>query len=137
MPPLDSPTTTCWRNAVTGGGRRSVRPAGHRVARHRDDDVVRELVVPALTLLVPEHPEVAEVAHQPGDDVSEPADRGAAEADRPAVAEVDHPNAEQSLADRLPRVAPLEVAVVEKPDDECDDNADRVSGGDPQHDVDD
>src|SRR5919204_1085921 len=120
MPPFDSPTTTCWRKPVTRGVRRSVRPARHRVARLRDDDVVRELVVPALPLLVPEHPEVAEEARNRGHDAAEVADHGPAEADGPSGPEVDHADAERALADRLPGVAALEVAVVGDADGEPD-----------------
>src|SRR6266480_2088132 len=126
--------TTCWRKSVMGDRQRrqrrsstvsgSVWPAGHRVARDRDDDVVRELVVPALALLVPEHPEVAEEAWNRGDDASEVADHGAPEADTGSGAEVDYPDAEQLLADRLPGVAALEVAVVGDPDG----NPDQVGG---------
>src|SRR5690348_4900777 len=43
------------------------RPALHGVGRLGHDDVVRELVVPGLLLLVPEHPEVPERTGDPRD----------------------------------------------------------------------
>src|SRR5947199_5591057 len=122
MPPLDRPMTTCWKNCVTADRPpgRSARPAGDRVARHRDDDVVCELVVPALALLVPEHPEVAEEARDRGDEATDVADHGAPVADPASRAEIDHSDAEEALADRLPGVAPLEVAVVGDSDGDPD-----------------
>src|SRR2546421_233759 len=97
-------------------------PVLHGIGRRRHDDRRRDLVVPGLLLLVPEHPEVAEEAHDPGQDAPDPADERAAVADRPAGREVDHSDVQQLLADRLAGGTAFEVGEV----DEAPERADRV-----------
>src|SRR5207237_9604043 len=80
----------------------------------------RELVVPRLLLPVPEHPPVAEVAEERGEDPRElPAER-AQVAEPAAGREIDHADAEQLLPDRLARGASLEVREVGVPDQDRD-----------------
>src|SRR5256714_7718820 len=98
------------------------RPVLHGIGRRRHDDRRRDLVVPRLLLLVPEHPEVAEEAHDPGQDAPDPADERAAVADRPAGREVDHSDVQQLLADRLAGGTAFEVGEV----GEAPERADRV-----------
>src|SRR5438552_9891458 len=88
------------------------RPVLHGIGRGRHDNRRRDLVVPGLLLLVPEHPEVAEEAHDPGEDAPDPADERAAVADRPAGGEVDHADVQQLLADRLAGGAAFKVGEV-------------------------
>src|SRR3954468_20322023 len=97
------------------------RPVVDRVRRRGYDDRADELVVPALALLVPQHPEVAEQARDRRDPAAEVADHRAAEPDRAAGVEVDHADPERALGDRLARAAALEVAEVADPDRDPDD----------------
>src|ERR671932_45776 len=59
---------------------RLTRPALHRIGRRGDDHRGRDLVVPRLLLLVPQHPEVAEITEEPGQDPSELPDEPSPEA---------------------------------------------------------
>src|SRR3954469_5797874 len=92
---IDGPTPRA------GTGRSAVRVS-------RDDDVVGDLVVPALLLLVPEHPEVAEVEDGAADDPHQEPDERAAVADRPAAVHVDDLDA----ADLLARCRTLRATLV-------------------------
>src|SRR5215469_3817499 len=79
------------------------------VVLHRDDDVVRRLVVPALLLLVPEHPEVAEVTEEARDEADDESHERPAVADVSAGVEVDHTDPQYSLAEGLAGRAALEI----------------------------
>src|SRR5919198_2969455 len=105
------------------GYRRLARPILDGIGGLRDDDVVRELVVPGLLLLVPEHPEVAEEAGDGRDVATDPADERGPVADRAAGAEVDHADAHRLLPDRLAGGAALEVGQVGDGEQELDDVA--------------
>src|SRR5829696_7062928 len=97
-----------------------------RVRVDRDDDVTGGLVVPALLLLVPQHPEVAQEERDGGDDADEVAHERAAVADRAAAAaEVVDADAERLLADGLAGRTALEVHVV----GDADERRDQVRGG--------
>src|SRR5919204_5079935 len=101
------------------------RPALHRIGRLRHDDVVRELVVPGLLLLVPEHPEVAEEARDRRHVAADPADERAPVADRAAGPEVDHADAHRLLPHGLARGAALEVRQVREAEQQADDVPER------------
>lgn len=92
-----------------------------------DDDGVADLVGEGLLLLVPERPEVAEVAGDAVEDVAEEPADGQAEAGDLAVVLADEPGAEDLLADGLPRGA-LPVQVPE-PDAEADDGGEHNPEG--------
>src|SRR3954447_26492445 len=87
----------------------------------RNDDVVGDLVVPALLFLVPEHPQVSEIEHGPADDLHDPADGGAAVADRATAVEVDDLDAAHLLARRRALWTAFEVDEV---GDAADDHQD-------------
>src|SRR5215218_9551475 len=79
------------------------RAPGPPVARSGllDDHVGDDLVVPALVLVVPEHPEVAKEAEELRQDASEvPADRPTG-ADLRARVDIDDPQVHRPLAHRL------------------------------------
>src|SRR3954453_16561327 len=83
------------------------RESAVRVDRHHD--APGELVVPALLLLVPDHPEVAQEEGDRRQDHGDLADERPAVADRAADAEVVDADAERHLAEGLARVAALHV----------------------------
>src|ERR671932_496515 len=136
------PATTRPAASATVARRRTpkslARPALHRVRRLGNDDVVRELVVPGLLLLVPEHPEVAEQAGDRRDVAADPADERAPVADRAAGPEVDHADAHCLLPQRLAGGAALEVRQVGDGEQDLDDVAERRRDGveDPADDAD-
>ena len=93
------------------------RLAGPEVHRHR----AGRLVVPRLLLGIPEHPQVAEEEDDEGHDRDEPANEGAAVADRLAevVAYVDDADAEGGVSGRLPSAA-VEVREVGQRDEQAE-----------------
>jgi hypothetical protein len=97
-----------------GAAGRGVRAGGSAL----DDEGVAELVGEGLVALVPERPEVAEVAGQAVEDVTEEPADGQPEAGDLAVVLPDQPDVEDLLADGLPGGA-LPVQVPE-PDAEGD-----------------
>src|ERR671930_2094293 len=107
------------------GYRRLARPILDGIGGLRDDDVVRELVVPGLLLLVPEHPEVAEEAGDRRDVAADPADERPSVADRAAGPEVDDPDPHRLLPHRLAGGAALEVGQVGDREQDLDHVAER------------
>jgi hypothetical protein len=81
--------------------------------------------VPALLLLVPEHPEVAEVADGARDEATDDAQRPTAVADRPARVEVDDADLEDAFPERLACATAVEVDLVRNEDREVEDVPDR------------
>lgn len=83
-----------------------------------DDDGVAELVGEGLVLVVPEGPQVADVAAGSVEDVAEPASDGEAEAGVLSVALPDDPDVEDLLADGLPGGAlPVELPELDAEDE--------------------
>src|SRR5262249_14677013 len=82
----DSRGSTC---SACVDPKRSARPPIHGVCGRRYDERACRLVVPRLLLVIPEHPEVAEVARDLGDDADEIANERAAVVDAPSRRGVD------------------------------------------------
>src|SRR5215217_4390638 len=83
----------------------------------RNDHGAGDLVLPALLLLVPQHPEVAEAQRDGREVLADLAQESASVADRAALPEVVDPDAERLLAERLAGRAALEIREVRQRDE--------------------
>src|SRR4051794_16332418 len=129
---VSGPRPVCQRFGRTG---RHHRPLTVRVDGHHD--VAGELVLPALILLVPEHPEVAEEERNGRQDPADLADEPPPIADRAALAEVVHPDPQGALAERLAGLPALEIGEVAPVHDGRKPEVEAVLEDDPQDQVDD